>query len=119
MLTPPHQGFETTRLVVGMAQFTGRLQGPQLEPSNVLIDIGDGRFRVTAGRVQLGSWALERITAERTSIYRFSLGIESEHFDFYPDDPSTFSEAIGAIIDLTEPKGRFGLRQRIEQSVTR
>lgn len=102
-----------------MAQFTGRLQGPRLQPSNVLIDIGDGRFRVSAGRLHLGSWALDRISAERTSIYRFSLDIEDEHFDFYPDDPSTFSDDIGAIIDLTEPKGRFGLRQRIEKASRR
>jgi hypothetical protein len=100
-----------------MAQFTGRLQGPHLEPSSVLIDIGDGRFRVAAGRLQLGSWPLERIVAERTSIYRFSLAIETERFDFYPDDPSSFSDAIGAIIDLTEPKSRFGLRERIERAV--
>ena len=99
-----------------MAQFTGRLQGPSLEPSTVLIDIGDGRLRVSAGRRHLGSWAMSVIVAERTSIYRFSLDIEGEKFDFYPDDPSTFSDAIGAIIDLTEPKGRFGLRQRIEQA---
>lgn len=99
-----------------MAQFTGRLQGPKLEPSNVLIDIGDGRFRVSAGRRHLGSWALERISAHRTSIYKFSLDIAEEHFDFYPDDPSTFSDSIGAIIDLSEPKGRFGLRERIEKA---
>jgi hypothetical protein len=102
----------------GMAQFTGRLQGPHLEPSNVLIDIGDGRFRVSAGRLHVGSWALERISAERTSIYKFALNVEGETFDFYPDDPSTFSESIGAIIDLREAKGRFGLRQRIEQAST-
>lgn len=99
-----------------MAQFTGRLQGPNLEPSNVLIDVGEGRFRVSAGRRQLGSWSLQAITAERTSIYRFSLDIVGEHFDFYPDDPSTFSETIGAIVDLTESKGRFGLRERIERA---
>ncbi|HEU4320735.1 MAG TPA: hypothetical protein VFS66_11695 [Acidimicrobiia bacterium] len=100
-----------------MATFTGRLQGPNLEPSTVLIDIADGRFRVSAGRKHVGSWALERITAERTSIYKFDLHIEGEHFDFFPDDPSTFSDAIGAIIDLSEPKGRFGLKQRIEKSI--
>jgi len=99
-----------------MAQFTGRLQGPNLEPSNVLIDIGDGRFRVSAGRRQLGSWSLQIITAERTSIYKFSLDIAGEHFDFYPDDPSVFSETIGAVVDLTESKGRFGLRERIERA---
>ena len=87
-------------------------------PSNVLIDVGEGRFRVSAGRLHVGSWALERITAERTSIYKFALNIEGDQFEFYPDDPSTFSESIGAIIDLRETKGRFGLRQRIEQAST-
>lgn len=116
VISTPHIDSQGTRLIGGMAQFTGRLQGPKLEPSTVLIDIGDGRFRVSAGRLQLGSWALERITAERTSIYKFTLDIEGEHFDFYPDDPSTFSDAIGAIIDLSESKGRFGLRRRIEQA---
>jgi len=101
-----------------MAQFSGRLQGPNLEPSTVLIDIGDGRFRVSAGRIQLGSWALERVTAERPSIYRFSLDINGENFEFYPDDPTSFSDTIGAVIDLTESKGRFGLRERIERAAS-
>lgn len=99
-----------------MTQFTGRLQGSELEPSRVLIDIGDGRFRVLAGRLHVGSWSLDAITAERTSIYKFSLDINGNHFDFYPDDPSTFSDSIGAFIDLTESKGRFGLRERIERA---
>lgn len=101
-----------------MAQFTGRLQGPSLEPSNVLIDIADGRFRVMAGRRHLGSWSLQAISAERTSIYKFSLDIKGEQFEFYPNDPSTFSDAVGAIIDLAEPRGRFGLRQRIERAAS-
>jgi hypothetical protein len=99
-----------------MAQFTGRLQGTRLEPSKVLVDIGDGRFRISAGRRHLGSWSLNSISAERTSIYRFSLDIDGEHFEFTPDDPSAFSDSVGAVIDLTESKGRFGLRQRIEQA---
>lgn len=101
-----------------MAQFKGRLQGPELEPSTVLIDIGDGRFRVSAGRIHIGSWALQRISAERTSIYRFDLNIDGAHFDFDPDDPSTFSDAIGAYIDLTEPRTRFGLKARIEKAAS-
>lgn len=102
----------------GMVQFRGRLQGSTLEPSNVLIDIGEGRFRVSAGRLHVGSWALEKIRAERTSIYKFALDIDDEVFDFYPDDPSTFSDSIGAVIDLSESKSRFGLRQRIERAST-
>lgn len=99
-----------------MAQFKGRLQGPRLDPSYVLIDIGDGRFRVSAGRLHVGSWPLEKIVAERTSIYKFSLDIAGETFDFYPEDPTTFSDSIGAFIDLSESKSRFGLRQRIERA---
>jgi hypothetical protein len=101
-----------------MAQFTGRLQGPALEPSNVLIDIGEGRFRISAGRRPLGSWALGRVSAQRASIYRFVLEIDGEVFEFYPDDPSTFSDAVGAVVDLSESKGRFGLKQRIEQAAS-
>jgi hypothetical protein len=99
-----------------MAQFTGRLQGPDLEPSSVHIDVDEGRFRVSAGRIHIGSWALERITAQRTSIYRFDLDIAGEAFQFFPDDPSAFSDAVGAVIDLTESSGRFGLKARIERA---
>lgn len=109
-------GTATTRFITGMAQFTGRLQGNGLEPSRVLIDIGEGRFRVSAGRLHVGSWPLEKVSAERTSIYRFALQIGGEEFDFFPEDPTMFSDAFGAYIDLTEAKGRFGLRQRIEQA---
>ena len=99
-----------------MAQFTGRMQGPRLQPSTVLIDISDGRFRVSAGRRQLGSWPLASVHAERTSIYRFSLAVAGEEFDFFPDDPSAFSDAAGAVIDLTGSTGRFGLKARIEEA---
>ena len=99
-----------------MAQYTGQLQGPNLEPSKVLIDISEGRFRVSAGRMQIGSWAIEEITAERTSIYRFDLTIDGDRFDFTPEDPSAFSDAIGAVVDITETTGRFGLKARIERT---
>lgn len=99
-----------------MAQFKGRLQGQELEPSTVLIDIRDGRFRVSKGRLKLGSWPLEAVRAERTSIYRFALEIEGDHLEFFPEDPTTFSDTVGAVIDLTESKGRFGLKARIQEA---
>lgn len=102
-----------------MAHYTGRLQGPELDPTTVLIDIDDGRFRISAGRLHIGSWPVERIRAERTSIYRFDLTIEDDNFDFFPDDPSAFSDSVGAIIDLTESSGRFGLKARIEREARR
>lgn len=80
------------------------------------MDIGEGRLRISAGRRHVGSWSLDVIEAERTSIYKFSLNIDGEIFEFYPDDPSEFSDSVGAIIDLSESKGRFGLRRRIENT---
>ena len=99
-----------------MATHTGRLQGDELEPSTVTIDIDDGRFRVQSGRIHIGSWSIKRVKAERTSIYRFDLDIDGDHFEFFPDDPSKFSNDVGVVIDLTETKGRFGLKARIERA---
>lgn len=98
-----------------MTQFTGRLQGSHLEPSRVTIDLADDRFRVTVGRTHLGSWPVGAIRAERTSIYRFELTVDGDQFEFMPDDPSAFSNGIGAVIDLSESTGRFGLKARIER----
>ncbi len=89
-----------------------------LEPSTVLIDIDEGRFRVAAGRRQLGSWPLEAINAERKSIYRFELSIGEELFEFTPDDPNGFAGAVGTIVDLREATGRFGLKARIDRAAS-
>lgn len=99
-----------------MAHFKGRLQGPSLDPTTVVIEIEDDRFRVSAGRTHIGSWAIKRISAERTSIYRFDLDIDGDPFDFFPEDPSAFSDSFGAVIDLTDTMGRFGLKARIERT---
>lgn len=107
-----------TMMMSAMVQFTGQLQSSSLEPSRVSIDLTDGRFRIMAGKTPIGSWPAERIKTERSSIYRFSLHIENEQFEFYPDDPTTFSNAMGAVVDLTEAKGRFGLKERIERATS-
>ena len=99
-----------------MSTVTGRLQGNDLEPSTVTIDIDDGRVRVQTGRIHIGSWSIKKVKAERTSTYRFDLEIDGDHFDFFPDDPSKFANAVGAVIDLTKTKGRFGLKARIERA---
>jgi hypothetical protein len=99
-----------------MAQFRGRLQGPDLEPSTVIIQIADGRFRIASGRIKLGSWRLDQVQTERLSIYRFSLDISGDLFEFTPEDPTAFSDEVGAVIDLSEARGRFGLKARIEKA---
>jgi hypothetical protein len=99
-----------------MADFVGRLQGPSLEPTYVTIEVEDGRFRIVAGRRHMGSWPLEKIEVERTSIYRFGLTVEGDSLEFFPEDPSGFSATVGAVIDLRESKGRFGLKARIERA---
>lgn len=99
-----------------MAYFQGRLQGRGLEPTTVTIEVADGRFRMVAGRRHLGSWPLQQLEIQRTSIYRFSIEIDADKFEFFPEDPSAFSDAAGAVIDLTGAKGRYGLKARIEQA---
>lgn len=99
-----------------MAQFTGRLEGSGIDPSRVLIHLGDGWLRISAGRLHVGSWRLDDVHAERTTIYKFTLDIAGHEFHFFPDDPTTFSDEVGAIIDLTEPAARFGLKTRIQEA---
>ena len=113
---PIHLVENSARLTCGMAQFVGRLQGSTLEPSFVTVDVSEGRFRIVAGRRQMGSWPLDKITVERTSIYRFALRIDGDSFEFFPEDPSRFSDAVGVVIDLRETEGRFGLKARIERA---
>jgi hypothetical protein len=99
-----------------MSFYTGRLKAMRLEPTAVSIEIADGRFRVVAGKRHLGSWPMETMEIHRTSVYRFAFEIEGDSFEFFPEDPSAFSNAVGAVVDLTESKGRFGLKARIEDA---
>jgi hypothetical protein len=97
-------------------QYTGRLKAQRLEPTAVMIEIDEGRFRVVAGKRHLGSWPMESLEIHRTSVYRFAFDIEGDTFEFLPEDPSAFGNDVGAIIDLTETKGRFGLKARIQDA---
>jgi hypothetical protein len=99
-----------------MAFFQGRLRAQKLEPTAVTIEIAEDRFRVVAGRRHFGSWPLPNLVINRTSVYRFTFEIEGDNFEFFPEDPSAFSDAAAAIIDLTEKKGRFGLKERIQNA---
>lgn len=105
-----------TRLCDGMPQYLGRMQGDSLELSYVTLHLDDDeRLRIFAGRVAVGSWPMAKVKAERTSIYRFELDIDGEMFEFLPEDPSGFSDNIGAFVDLTSA-GRFGLKDRIAKA---
>jgi hypothetical protein len=89
-----------------------------LEPTNVTVEIDDGRLRIVAGRRHMGSWPLPTMEIHRTSIYRFAFEIEGDNFEFFPEDPSAFSDAAGAVVDLTERAGRYGLKARIEDATS-
>lgn len=101
-----------------MAIYTGRLQGPGLEPTSVTVETVDDQIRITTGRTHMGSWSLSDVHVQRVSIYRFSFEIEGDTLEFFPEEPSEFSNAVGAVMDLTQPRGRFGLKERI-QDLTR
>ena len=99
-----------------MAIYMGRLQGPDLEPTSVSVETVDDRIRIATGRTQLGSWPLSDVSVQRLSIFRFSLELEGDALEFFPEEPSEFSNALGAVIDLTQPRGRFGLKERIQEA---
>jgi len=96
--------------------YPGRLQGPKLEPTSVTVETIDDRLRIVAGRTEIGSWPLASVSVERTSIYRFALEIEDDTFEFIPDEPSGFSDDIGAVLDLTARQERFGLKARLQEA---
>jgi hypothetical protein len=100
-----------------MAQYAGRLQSERLEISVVTVNVDDDdRVRIMAGRRPIGSWPIAKVNAERRSIYKFDLVIDGEAFEFFPDDPSGFGDAVGAVIDLTNDGNRFGLKARIAEA---
>ena len=99
-----------------MAIYLGRLQSADLEPTPVKMETVDDRLRIVAGRTQMGSWPLASVSVQRTSVYRFALEIEGDSLEFFPEEPLGFSEAVGAVIDLTEKQGRFGLKTRMQEA---
>ena len=99
-----------------MGTYRGRIQGQALEPTMVTIQLEDGRFRMVAGTRRLGSWTRDEVEVERTGIYRFSIRVEGEEFEFHPEQPSEFSNGAGAVIDLRDGRGRFGLAARIREA---
>ena len=100
-----------------MTRFLGRMQGSSMDPKFVTVEIGDdARLRIVAGRRRMGTWPLNQVDTERTSIYRFTLRLEDEVFEFFPEDPVEFADAAGAVVNLSEIKGRFGLRARLMET---
>lgn len=100
-----------------MTQYLGRLQSDTLEISFVTVNVDDDdRVRIMAGRRPLGSWPIAKVKAERRSIYKYDLEIDGEAFEFFPEDPSGFGDAVGAVVDLTNDGNRFGLKARIAEA---
>jgi len=99
-----------------MAIYLGRLQGSMLEPTSVTVETIDNQLRIVTGQTEIGSWPLASVSVERTSIYRFALEIEDDTLEFIPDEPTGFSNEIGAVIDLTARQERFGLKARLQEA---
>lgn len=105
-----------------MRVFQGRLLTHRTgETSPASIHIDRQWVRIVAGPRRLGAWALDSIRCERVTVFRFRLVLDGQEYTFNPDDPSAFSDTIGAVIDL-RPKSRFGLGERVraarEQQMT-
>ena len=103
-----------------MAIFDGQLyKGEDMPPERAHVQIEDGRCRLFTDRRRLGSWDIAEIHAERVGVLRFQVTAGEVGFAFQPTDPSGFSEAIGATVDLRSSKGRFGLAERVRAATGR
>ena len=97
-----------------MAIFDGQLyKAEDVPPERAHVQIEDGRCRLFTPRRRLGSWDMADVKAERMGVLRFQVTAGDYKFFFQPADPRGFSNAIGASLDLTASKGRFGLADRI------
>jgi hypothetical protein len=96
-----------------MTIFSGQLQRENEEPLRVHLQIDEDRCRIWTDRRRLGSWQLNDVHTERASVFRFILHLDGADVSFTPDDPSGFSDAMGAVIDLRPARSRFGLAERL------
>jgi len=103
-----------------MATFDGQLyKGEDTPPERAHVQIEDGRCRLFTDRRRLGSWDLTEIQAERVGVLRFHVTAGEFSFAFQPNDPTGFSGAIGATVDLRSAKSRFGLADRVRAATGR
>lgn len=99
-----------------MGVFQGQLHRGDDPPQRAVLQIEDGRCRLLNDRRRIASWDLEEIQAERIGVFRFKIKAPDMIFDFQPIDPSGFSDAIGAVVDLRATRSRFGLAERVRQA---
>lgn len=104
--------------MVETADFHGQFHRGDDLPQRATIQIDEGRCRLFNDRRRIASWDLSEISAERNGVYSFQIKAPDMTFIFQPMDPSGFSEAIGAVIELRAPKTRFGLADRVRQAKT-
>ncbi len=103
-----------------MATFDGQLyKGEDTPPERAHVQIEDGRCRLFTDRRRLGSWDLTEVRAERVGVLRFHIAAGEYSFAFQPNDPTGFSDAIGATVDLRSARSRFGLADRVRAATGR
>jgi hypothetical protein len=103
-----------------MATFDGQLhKSEDTAPERAHVQIEDGRCRLFTDRRRLGSWDLAEVQAERIGVLRFHIAAGEYSFSFQPNDPTGFSDAIGATVDLRSAKSRFGLADRVRAATGR
>ena len=83
------------------------------EPLTATLQVDGEWVRVVAGHRRLGAWPIRNVGCERVTVFRFHLVLDGAEFTFAPDDPTSFADAMGAVVDL-RPKARFGLGDRVK-----
>jgi hypothetical protein len=100
-----------------MQTFRGRMVSHQGgEPFVAVVTVDDEWVRIVSGHRRLGAWTRDALNTQRVTVFRFQMDLDGAPHTFTPDDPATFSEAVGAVVDL-RPKSRFGLGDRVREAL--
>lgn len=99
-----------------MKTFKGRMSPHDSADSYAATILIDGQWlRLMNGNRRIGAWALDDVTIERLTVFRYEITLDGTPSTFAPDDPISFANSVDVVVDL-RPKSRFGLGERVRKA---
>ncbi len=99
-----------------MRTFKGRMSPHDSADSYSATILIDGQWlRMMNGNRRVGAWALDDVTIERVTVFRYQITLDGTTSTFAPDDPISFANSVDVVVDL-RPTSRFGLGERVRQA---
>ncbi|MDF1594732.1 MAG: hypothetical protein P1T08_01355 [Acidimicrobiia bacterium] len=99
-----------------MTRHSGTLQRPNFADTRILFQVSDGKCTIVGSPGKwIGSLRLDEASFERRSIREFGFLMQNEKWIFVSDDPASFADSVGVVIDLRSAS-RFGLGERVRRA---